>query len=159
MKRLILLLSAIALSMAGCGENGKLDMKDGTGRIEYDGSVYDVDISTVITSGPDIDDLYSHHVSFVSSETGNFFAFQVTNDSSASDIPTGEYIVTGEDNQASFSVKPDGVNSITGHPTGTMTVTKSGESHNFHFEGIDTVAADSPKSVRFRFSGKLVRIS
>lgn len=145
------------MALTSCGEKGSIDMDGGSGWIRYDGKTYTVDISTILTSGPASDGSYSHHVSFVSTDTGNFFAFEVVNNSSASDIPAGIYAVTANENQASFSVKPDGATSFTGHPTGTMTVTKSGEAHDFTFEGTDSTAGGPARNVSFRFAGQLVR--
>ena len=146
--------------VASCGDDGNVTVRQGEGTISYDGKTYSVDLATIFTSGPDDEGLYQHFVSFVSSETGNFFAFEVTNDSSASDIPAGEYEQAPDgDNSASFSVKPDGTTPVAGRPAGTVTVTKSGEANTFDFEGTDTVASDEPKSVTFTFTGKPVKTS
>ena len=73
--KIFLAVMASALLFSSCNNEGKLDVSEGSGTIQYDGKTYQLNIASVITSGPDDDGLYTHHVSLLGTGTGDFFIF------------------------------------------------------------------------------------
>ena len=130
-----------------------MSVSEGTGKITYDGNNYSVKIATLITGEAGSEGKYSHHISFVSPETGNYFSFGIENDSSESVKPVGVYQVAENENSASFSIKA-GTETVTGSPTGTMTVGRRGDSHEFPFTGFFN-PGQGAKEIKFSYIGGL----
>ena len=135
MKAKVFLSAVLAIMLSvSCGDKASVSVSEGTGQITYDGNNYSVKIATLITGEAGSEGKYSHHISFVSPEPGNYFSFGIENDSSESVIPVGVYQVAENENSASVSINA-GTETVTGSRTGTKAAGSPGDSHKSSLTG------------------------